>query len=116
MSGEATLDDPSLCYQDPGRLTGKLENAHCPQVWIWKFQAKRREMIERHVLRQFADPIRHSPILIGSLRDLGLPECPLVPLLLHLRTQPAGIGSRRLPDCLSPVIRTHFVQAFADTG
>jgi len=21
MSGEATLDDPSLCYQDPGRLT-----------------------------------------------------------------------------------------------
>src|ERR1700691_1552196 len=30
-SGEATLDDPSLCYQDPGRLTGKLENIHCPR-------------------------------------------------------------------------------------
>jgi hypothetical protein len=32
MSGEATLDDPSLCYQDPGRSTGELENTHCPEV------------------------------------------------------------------------------------
>jgi hypothetical protein len=32
MSGEATLDNPSLCYQDPGRSTGKLENTHCPEV------------------------------------------------------------------------------------
>src|ERR1700733_2547161 len=34
MSGEATLDDPSLCYQDPGRLTDKLENTHCPRGLI----------------------------------------------------------------------------------
>ena len=26
------LDDPSLCYQYLGRLTGKLENTRCPEV------------------------------------------------------------------------------------
>jgi len=29
-NGEATLDDPSLCYQYAGRLRGKLENTRCP--------------------------------------------------------------------------------------
>jgi hypothetical protein len=31
-SGEGTLDDLSLCYQHPGRLTGKLEITRCPEV------------------------------------------------------------------------------------
>ena len=35
-SGEATLDDPSLCYQHPGRLTGKLEITRCPEVAFWE--------------------------------------------------------------------------------
>src|SRR5580658_898547 len=31
---------------------------------------KRRELIEEHILPKLADPIRYSPILEGSLRDL----------------------------------------------
>jgi bifunctional non-homologous end joining protein LigD len=31
---------------------------------------KRRELIEKHVLPKLADPIRYSPILEGSLKDL----------------------------------------------
>ena len=34
MSGEATLDDPSLCYQDPRRLTGKLKILTAPEVGL----------------------------------------------------------------------------------
>ena len=32
--------------------------------------AKRRELIEKHVLPKLADPIRYSPVLEGSLKDL----------------------------------------------
>ena len=31
---------------------------------------KRRDLIEKHVLPKLADPIRYSPVLEGSLRDL----------------------------------------------
>lgn len=32
--------------------------------------ARRRELIEEHILPELAEPIRYSPVLMGSLRDL----------------------------------------------
>src|ERR1039458_7401380 len=59
-SGDATLDDPSLCYQDPGRLTGKLENTHCsrgPVVGSRELLCSIVGNFPEYLFRPFAGPL-----------------------------------------------------------
>jgi ATP-dependent DNA ligase len=58
---------------------------------------KRRELIEKHILPKLADPIRYSPVLEGSLKDL----------LLSVRTQGLeGLVAKRRDSKYEPGLRS----------
>src|ERR1019366_3613985 len=85
-SGEATLDDPSLCYQDPGRLTGKLENIHCPRgpvggSFTWPCSRQTVE-VNLKVRQDASNPFSRSLIILslGLLADDASQACTLAML------------------------------------